>query len=532
MAKKRKHEIRKQKWRSALAVLLLSLPILLLAGMDFGLFAIEIGDRPVREDKEGRLQASNKQLKEAFETVTKNVFYDGVYVDDIALGGMTRDEGIAAVQAKAMDFLSQIRFELEARDEIIEVSGNDLGAEYNISDAINEAWSKGRVAVDSDIEQQVLRRYQEIERLRQSPFRGEGEFDYNRDYMRDAITAKLSAITVAPVKAKATAFDPSNGRFTISEKVDGISANIEKAVEDVMGLLDEGTYKGRIKVEMEDIDAGMSASEMAANLGFRAEGSTPINLQDAGRQQNLRRAAQLINGTVINPGETYSYMNSLGPITTANGYHAASILSDGQYEDALGGGLCQPSTTIFQAVFKADLEVVERHNHGRRSDYYQFGMDAMVYGTSADFKFRNNTDYPIGLVAIWQQNKMTFRVYGQPLLSGVTIGMASEKIETIPAPPPERRLNNDLAPGEERVVRNAVEGSVWRTYKVYYQNGNETRRELTNTSRYRAFAQLTEHGPHPTPAPTPPPPPATPATPAPTPVVETPPEVPDPVDTP
>ena len=330
----------------------------------------------------------------------------------------------------------------------------------------DRAWSKGRTSVDSDIEQQVLRRYQEIERLRQTPFKGKGVFDYNRDYMRDAITAKLSAITVAPVRAKATAFDPSNGRFTISEKVDGITANIDKAVDDVMRMLDNGTYKGRIKVEMEDIDAGMTAVEMAANLGFRAEGSTPINLQDAGRQQNLRRAAQLINGTVVNPGETYSYMKSLGPITTANGYNAASILNDGQYEDALGGGLCQPSTTIFQAVFKADLEVVERHNHGRRSDYYNYGMDAMVYGTSADFKFRNNTDYPIGIVAIWQPNRMTFRIYGQPLPPGVTIGMESEKSETIAAPAPERRLNNDLAPGQERVVRSAVEGSVWKTYKA------------------------------------------------------------------
>ena len=101
--KAKRKDIRRQKWRSALAVLALSIPILLVAGLDLGLFAIEIGDRPVREDKEGNLRANDRQLKEAFELVTLQEFYPGVYVDDIHLGGMTREQGIEAIQENAMN---------------------------------------------------------------------------------------------------------------------------------------------------------------------------------------------------------------------------------------------------------------------------------------------------------------------------------------------------------------------------------------------------------------------------------------------
>ena len=227
-------------------MLALSIPILLVAGLDLGLFAIEIGERPVREDKEGNLRANDRQLKEAFELVTLLEFFPGVYVDDIHLGGMTREQGIEAIQENAMNFLSKIHIELEARDEIFEITGADLGASYNISDAVNEAWQQGRTARNPDIEQQILRRYQEIQALLTTPFKTEGSFDYDRDYMRQAIEAKLAAATVAPIPAKATAFDVATGSFTIAEKIDGIQPDVDKAVDDVMALLVTGVFRGKI----------------------------------------------------------------------------------------------------------------------------------------------------------------------------------------------------------------------------------------------------------------------------------------------
>jgi len=186
----------------------------------------------------------------------------------------------------------------------------------------------------------------------------------------------------------------------------------------------------------------------------------------------------------------------LGPITTQAGFMSGSAIVGGTYIDVVGGGLCQPSTTLFQAVVKSDLEIVERHNHGMRSSYYEYGQDAMIYGGSADFKFRNNSEYPVAIVAEARGNYLVYKIYGQPLPEGVTIGLASIKTgDLAPIETTKEVINTEIAPGESKQTLSPIVGSTWETYKVYYKNGVEFDRQYLTYSRYPSVARRIEFGP-------------------------------------
>ncbi len=116
---------------------------------------------------------------------------------------------------------------------------------------------------------------------------------------------------------------------------------------------------------------------------------------NANRTNNLRIASKAISGTIVGVGETFSFNKVVGPRTTAKGYKSAHVFSGGGVVNGVGGGVCQVASTMFNCVLKANVSVVERHQHSQRVAYVPLGRDAAIYGTSQDFKWKNNTKYPI-----------------------------------------------------------------------------------------------------------------------------------------
>lgn len=173
---------------------------------------------------------------------------------------------------------------------------------------------------------------------------------------------------------------------------------------------DKEEYAIPLKVLYPSVTTNMLGSEAFPNL--LSQYSTSYSTRNQKRTTNLRLAANKINGTVLMPGETFSYNKVVGERTIAAGYQEAPIYVSGKVVDGLGGGICQITTTLYNAVVYANLDIVERSNHQFVPSYAPASRDATVVYGSIDFKFKNNRDYPIKIICSVQNGIANFQIYG------------------------------------------------------------------------------------------------------------------------
>ncbi len=215
--------------------------------------------------------------------------------------------------------------------------------------------------------------------------------------------------------------------------------------------------------------------------------TTSFSTSDSARSANVRNACYKVNGTVLYPGEEFSTLATIAPFTTQNGYYAAGSYAGGKVVDSVGGGICQVSSTLYNAVLYADLEVTDRSNHAMVVSYVKVGMDATVSEDSGiDFKFRNNTDYPIYIEGYTTPNKhITIVIYGaDERPEGREVSYISDITSTTP-PGPEIIYADAGQPVGFIDVQPAHTGYVADVYKVVTENGVEVSREQITHSVYR-----------------------------------------------
>ena len=212
-------------------------------------------------------------------------------------------------------------------------------------------------------------------------------------------------------QAKSAEMDPET--FQVTDHVVGVDFDVE-ALRAAYEAAGEGeTFS--VPLELEEPKETKESLEGKLFADLLGEGSTVLT-GTANRQFNVKLAAEACNGTILLPGDEFSFNGRTGSRSAAMGYKSATVYSGGKTVNEVGGGVCQTSSTIYYALLHTNLEVVERRNHGYNTGYVPEGMDATVYYGLTDFRFRNNTDYPvrIDIFPEWQGNKelLICRIYG------------------------------------------------------------------------------------------------------------------------
>lgn len=229
-------------------------------------------------------------------------------------------------------------------------------------------------------------------------------------------------------------------------------------------------------------------------MGELATFATWYNVNEVDRSHNLRLAANTINSSAIPPGEVFSFNQIVGERTYANGYRDALIINNGIFEPGLGGGICQVSSTIYNAVLLAGLEIAERHNHALAVSYVPLGHDATVAYGLQDFKFRNNTNYPIYVRAVAESGGLTVNIYGhlkyKKKISVTNIVDRVIEFEEI------IEVKDDMEPGTEKIEQKGVTGYVARSFRHFYDNTDQViKTELLATDYYRPANKIIFKGP-------------------------------------
>lgn len=216
----------------------------------------------------------------------------------------------------------------------------------------------------------------------------------------------------------------------------------------------------------------------------------PVRKKD--RNTNIRLASSKINGLVLLPGDTFSFNTVVGKRTIPDGFKTAPVFKNGKHDMGVGGGICQVSSTLYNAALFADLEIIQRHNHSMPVAYLPVGRDATVDYGSLDLKFKNSLPTPIAISADYQPGKLTFRILGKkdPTLS--------VKIESEGAKTWDTGLKNvpdpSLPAGVKKVLDKGSKGHSLLTYRVVYKNGVEVAREPLGRSYYKGAERVVAVG--------------------------------------
>ena len=250
-----------------------------------------------------------------------------------------------------------------------------------------------------------------------------------------------------------------------------------------------------ITVVPERIEAEMTKAELMNRFGLISAYTTNTT-NNRNRNTNIRLSAEAISGITVLPGEIFSFNGATGERTAAKGYLEAAAIAGGQSRDEIGGGVCQTSSTLFNAVVRADLAIIERNPHAWPSNYVEKGFDATVNWPGLDFKFRNNTEWPIFIIAAYKDQKVAVNIYGMSLGPGVRIDLESDLVRTIPKPEGVNYvLNTSLAPGDSKKTITGRQGYVVKTWKIWYQGDREIKREILHKTTYKAYQETVEYNP-------------------------------------
>ena len=212
------------------------------------------------------------------------------------------------------------------------------------------------------------------------------------------------------------------------------------------------------------------------------------------RKSNVQLSAAAINEYVLNPGDVFSYNGVVGQRTAARGYKPAPAYVQGETVDEIGGGICQTSSTLYLACLRSNLEITERYAHRYIPSYIPAGMDATVSWGGPDYKFTNDTDYPIKIVTTYSNSTLTVKILGTNI-DGTYAKITNEYLSTTPY---EVVYEDDptLAPGTEKVKTSPYTGYKYRTYRnVYAADGTLISSEYEATSDYKSRNKVILRGP-------------------------------------
>ena len=418
----------------------------------------------------------------AGETILK-----GVSIDKLDVSGMTREEALAALESYEKNLGGQ-SIKLGIGDNVIEAKLSDLGVTFDNEDLVDEAIGVGHAG-------NIVKRYKDQKDLQHSGKTFPLSWQTNEDTVRTYVENNC---TKYDKKAQNASLTRENGAFNFVAGTEGLELNVDSAVRTISDYLENSWTSDNtavLNLETQITEPEGSAEELANIKDLLGSFTTSFSTSGSNRCKNVSSGASHINGTVLYPGEEFSAYETVSPFTEANGYAMAGSYLNGEVVDSMGGGICQVSTTLYNAVLRAELNVTERSPHSMTVHYVDLSEDAAIAGTYKDFKFVNSTEYPIYIEGYTTSDKkITFNIYGKETRDkNRTISFESQMVSETPA---TTILQEDAGQGigYKAVSSKGSSGYVAELYKIVKVNGVETDRIKVNKSTYKGTNRVVTYG--------------------------------------
>lgn len=403
----------------------------------------------------------------------------GVYAGEIDLSGKTVTEARAAVEFYVENLQStEITLEVAGGREV-QITAGDLGMVWANTEVPEEAVQLGRKG-------NIIERYKILENLLHENYFFPIELDFDVATIDTVLAEKCVKYDRKAVNVSLSKNE--EGQFEVVEGVEGAVLDVEASIDKIYDYLtgDWDREPCRIALEITVDEPKGSAEELANVTDLLGGFTTSYRTSGPSRSANVENGCHLINGTTLYPGEEFSTYETVSPFSEANGYYMAGSYVNGKVVDSLGGGICQVSTTLYNAVLRSELQVTERHNHSMIVAYVDPSADAAIAESAGkDFRFVNNLDYPIYIEGFVKDKKITFNIYGKETRNaGREVKYESEVLEVI-NPQTDAIYADASRPLGSIVTESAHTGYKAQLWKIVTEDGVEVSREKINSSSYK-----------------------------------------------
>lgn len=318
----------------------------------------------------------------------------------------------------------------------------------------------------------------------------------NENYSTDSIEipveeGKAEAIDIDQIHSEiykeAVNASYSTNPYKITASSNGVDFAI--SVSEAKALINgqSSEYTIPLKVIYPSITTDSIGAEAFPDL--LASYTTSYATSNSNRSNNIALAASKLDGTVIMPGETFSYNETIGKRTVAAGFKEAGAYSNGQVVTEVGGGICQVSSTLYNAALRVNLEIVSRKNHNFQVSYVPIGTDATVSWEQPDFKFKNNRNYAIRIKATTSNKKITIQIYGLKQDDDYEVEIELQKTGTIEYKT-TYTTDTSLKKGQSKVIQKGSNGATSITYKILKKNGVVVSKEVISKDKYQPHNQV------------------------------------------
>lgn len=399
--------------------------------------------------------------------------YPNVQVYSVDIGGLNKEEAKNKLNDNLQELIMDKKLSVTDGNKSIELNYSELKPQYNIDEIVNNALSYGK---DKNLFQKnSLIEGKNIIAL-------DAEITYDEKQLLAFEKKVKESFNVAPKNAEITI---SSGKVNIKDEVIGKSIDEnelhEKLVENINGNIDEEKI---IEITLNDTEPNIKAEDLKKITGKISDYSSNYRDTGDGRVKNMQIAAETVSGTIVMPGEEFSYNALIGDTTPDKGYEKANTYVGDEIVPDYGGGICQVSTTLYRAVMRANIRSTERMNHSMIVSYSEPGLDATVANGYIDYKFVNTYDFPIYIQGYVSGGIVNFSIYGNvEAMGNKTYDLISVVNETI-APKVVYKEDNTLEEGKEEVKSYGMTGYKATAYQVTYENGVEVNRELISNDTY------------------------------------------------
>lgn len=404
---------------------------------------------------------------------------NGIFAGSIELSGMTESEVTQAV-TEYVEGMKNVEITLLAsNNQEVVITAGELGISWANPELVGEALELGTRG-------NVIERYKMLKDLEHENKVFPINLDFDIQAINNILVEKCSKYDQ---KAVNVSLKREGGKFTVVEGQTGYLLDVETSIDKVYDYLTGEWDHGPCSIQLDitvDQPKG-SAEELAQVKDVLGTFTTSYATSNSNRSTNVATGCRLINGSTVYPGEEFSTYEAVSPFTQKNGYFMAGSYLNGKVVDSLGGGICQVSTTLYNAVLRAEMEVTERHNHSMIVTYVDPSADAAIAESAGkDFRFINNSDAPIYIEGVTENKNITFTIYGKETRdSGRQVRYESEVLEVIN--PPADMIYQDPNQPIGYIVKDggAHIGYKARLWKVVTENGQEVSREQINSSSYK-----------------------------------------------
>lgn len=403
----------------------------------------------------------------------KDTILKGVYINEVYVGEMTISEATEAIEKALNQDVINKSIVATYGDKSYTIPYSKLNAHYDVENAVKKAFNYGKQG-------NVFKRFSAKWKMRTNTYNIEMEFVADTEPLQQEVKNIASDINYDAVDATMSI---DNGKISFTDEKSGLKVDEENLLTQLQQAVRPDNVEEKVEIAVNTVEPNIKRADLNQNYQELSSYSTSFNAANVNRTTNLKIATKYVNNTVVMPGAIYSMNKTLGPRTEAKGYKDASVIVGTENTNALAGGICQVTTTVYNAALMAGMEITERSPHGIAVTYAPIGMDATIYGDYIDLKFKNTSKYPIYIAASIGGSTLTVKIYGVNEHPGRTIKITSEILQTI-NPQTEYVNDSTLAEGKTEVKQEGVTGYKSITYKKVYQNGSLVSTSVVSRDTY------------------------------------------------